>query len=264
MMDRQALLKQYSALIDSDGLFIKALDLLYYAQLHYEPQISDFLPPDLSFAIEQIAKNQTDLITKRLGIFVEPERVKLFLTPEYAQAINPEAYMALLDIQYNQKFNQLAHSDALGALMALGIKRCKLGDIVVYDGGFQVAVDDGLCDYFLQNVDKIGRAGVKVKKINFEEAKVNVQLKRAISGTVKSIRLDSIIALCFSLSRSDAQKLIESERVKVNHGVVSRTDHVNKVGDLISVRGYGRLIVEEILGVTKKDRIRVVLSVVTR
>lgn len=270
MIDRQALLKQYGALIDSEGVFIKALDLLYYAENHYEPQITDFLTPDLSFAIEQIAKNQTDLIILRWGVFPDPERVKLFIAPDFTLSNEREEQIlclnsvTLLDIQYNQKFNQLAHSDALGALMALGIKRSKLGDIVVYDGGFQVVVDSSLCDYFLQNVDKIGRAGVKVKKISFEDAKSNVQNKRAVSGTVKSVRLDSIIALCFSLSRSEAQKLVESELVKVNHGVVSRTDYVTKIGDLISVRGHGRLVVEEILGVTKKDRIRVVLSVVTR
>lgn len=267
MIDRQALLKQYGALVDSEGVFIKALDLLYYAENHYEPQITDFLTPDLTFAIEQIAKNQTDLSTQRWGVFPNSERVKLYIAPDYAliNDLEEEAnYLTLLDIQYNQKFNQLAHSDALGALMALGIKRSKLGDIVVYDGGFQVVIDSSLCDYFLQNVDKIGRAGVKVKKIGFEEAKAIVQNKRAVSGTVKSIRLDSIIALCFSLSRSEAQKLVESERVKVNHGIVNRTDYVTKIGDLISVRGHGRLVVEEILGVTKKDRIRVVLSVVTR
>lgn len=267
MIDRQALLKQYGALVDSEGVFIKALDLLYYAENHYEPQITDFLTPDLTFAIEQIAKNQTDLIIRRWGVFPEPERVKLYIAPDYDdqdEQMLCRSSMTLLDIRYNQKFNELAHSDALGALMALGIKRSKLGDIVVYDGGFQVVVDSSLSDYFLQNVDKIGRAGVKVIKIDFDEAKAAVKNKRAVSGTVKSIRLDSIIALCFSLSRSEAQKLIESERVKVNHTVVIRTDYVTKVGDLISVRGYGRLEVEEILGVTKKDRIRVVLSVVTR
>jgi len=54
MIDRQALLKQYGALVDSEGIFIKALDLLYYADNHYESQITDFLTPDLSFEIEQI------------------------------------------------------------------------------------------------------------------------------------------------------------------------------------------------------------------
>ena len=270
MIDRQALLKQYGALVDSEGVFIKALDLLYYADNHYEPQITDFMTPDLSYAIEQIARKQADLTILRWGVFTDPERVKLFIAPDYTLANDQEAQilyqntMALLDIKYNQKFNQLAHSDALGALMALGIKRSKLGDIVVYDGGFQVVVDSSLSDYFLQNVDKIGRAGVKVKKIGFDEAKAKVQNKRAVSGTVKSVRLDSIVALCFSLSRNVSQKLVESELVKVNHSVVNRTDYITKIGDMISVRGHGRLVVEEILGVTKKDRIRVVLSVMTR
>ncbi len=264
MIDRQALLKQYGACVDTEGVFIKALDLLYFADTHYEAQVTDFLTPDLTLAIEQIVKVQTDLTTQRWGVFADPERVRLLIAPDYIQESDATAYIALLDIQYNQKFNQLAHHDALGALMALGIKRSKLGDIVVYDGGFQVVVDCSLSDYFLQNVDKIGRAGVKVKKIGFDDAKSAMQNKKTVTGTVKSVRLDSIIALGFSLSRSDAQKIIESERVKVNHSIMSRTDYVTKIDDLISVRGHGRLDIEDILGVTKKDRIRVSLSVVTR
>jgi len=264
MIDRQSLIKQYGQFIDGEGIFIKTMDQLHHADFYFEAQVTDFLTPDLIFIFEQMAKNHTDLKVIKWGIFNNAERMKLLFIPEYEDLPQMDLYLTLLDIKYNQKFNQLEHKDALGALMALGIKRSRLGDIVVYDGGFQVSVDSGLSDYFLQSVDKIGRAGVTVRKIQSAEAKEKNETSKEISGTVKSIRLDSIVALCFSISRSEAQKLIDSEMVKVNHVVTSRTDFVPKETDLISVRGYGRFTINAILGVTKKDRIRIILSVMTR
>ena len=264
MIDRQALTKQYGQYIDTDGVFIKTMDQLYHADLYFEFQVTEFLTPDLSTIFEQIVRFQTDLKVVKWGVFSHPERVKLLFVPEFVEVPKMESYLTLLDIKYNQKFNQLEHKDALGALMALGIKRSKLGDIVVYDGGFQVVVEKGLSDYFLSSVDKIGRAGVSIQAISTTEAKEKVEKTKEVSGTVKSIRLDSIVALSFSISRSESQKLIETDMVKVNHIVTSRADFVPKVQDLISVRGYGRFTIQEILGVTKKDRIRIVLSLMAR
>lgn len=264
MIDRQVLIKQYGQFIDADGVFIKTMDQLYHSDLYFEFQVTDFLTPDLAYIFEQIIKSHTDLKVVRWGVFSHPERVKLVFLPEFVEVPLMETYLTLLDIKYNQKFNQLEHKDALGALMALGIKRSKLGDIVVYEGGFQVVVEKSLSDYFLSSVDKIGRAGVSIHMIPSTEAKEKVEKTREVSGTVKSIRLDSIVALCFSISRSDSQKLIESDMVKVNHVVTSRTDFVPKNQDMISVRGHGRFTIKEILGVTKKDRIRIVLSLMAR
>lgn len=75
--------------------------------------------------------------------------------------------------------------------------------------------------------------------------------------TVKSLRLDAVVASFHNLSRSEAQKLIQSEKVKVNYRPVIATSYELSEGDLISVRGFGRFTINAIEGVTKKDRIRI-------
>ncbi|HAS72754.1 MAG TPA: hypothetical protein DCS67_01260 [Clostridiales bacterium UBA8960] len=264
MIDRQSILKQYGTFIDSEGVFLKTLDQIIQAERNYDVQVTAFLTPDLTYMFSQLVKAHTDLLIDIIGVFKGAERNRLVIRPEFADAVDPNEMLALIEIQYNQKFNQLAHKDALGALMSLGIKRSKIGDIVVFDGGFQVAVDKSLLEYFVSQVDKIGRAGVRIQVKAFDEAKEVERAYQNKFGTVKSLRLDSLIAMGYNLSRQEAQNLIESEQVKVNFAVCDRSDYTPKREDMISVRGYGRLIIDEILGVTKKDRIRVSLRVMTR
>lgn len=264
MIDRQAIIKGHAAFIDSDGVFIKTLDQIVQASLYYETQITDFLTPDHAYVLGKIIEMHTELTCKTFGVFQGAERNRLVILPEYSPAIDLNEYVALIEITYNQKFNQLGHKDALGALMALGVKRSKIGDIVVFDGGFQVAIDKSLLEYFLNSVDKIGRAGVRVTFKAFEEARAALNTYNNVTGTVKSLRLDSLVALAYNLSRQDAQNLIEGEQVKVNYMACIKTDLCPKQGDLISVRGHGRFSVDDVLGTTKKERIRVSLSVMAR
>lgn len=261
MIDKVSLIKRYASFIDADGDFIKALDQIFNVERSYEPAVTAFLPPDLCHVLTQIIETQTELSVEKFGVFHEAERNRLAIKPAYAEVISESDYLSLLEISYNQKFAQLTHRDALGALLNLGVKRNKLGDIVVFEGGFQVAVDQTLEAYFISSVEKIGRAGVTIKALSLSEAICGEKQYRTVIGTVKSIRLDSVIALAYNLSRSEAQSLVENGMVKVNHIINTQVAYGPKEKELLSVRGHGRFIVEEVLGTTKKDRIRLNLSV---
>jgi RNA-binding protein YlmH len=263
-MNKQGILNHYKDFIDSEGVFLKTLDQLSDAVTYFEPQMTDFLSPDLAFIFDRIAKEDGQVKIEKNGGFENAERVKLCFYPSFLDVIPFEEHISVLQIDYNDKFNKLEHKDALGALMAMGIQRKKIGDIVVSESALQVAIDSSLESYLLASIDKIGRAGVKVKVVSTDSLFDKQIEYRKVVGTVKSIRLDSIVAMGLNLSRSESQKLIGSELVKVNHRVQINTSLELKVGDLISVRKHGRFIVESILGQTKKDRTRVELSFYSR
>ena len=82
---------------------------------------------------------------------------------------------------------------------------------------------------------------------------VNRQKRRRI--TLASQRLDAFVSAGYDLSRSEAQKRINAGLVKLNHLPNQRTDAHVEAGDLISVRGSGRMKVEEILGQTRRGRL---------
>lgn len=259
-MHKEAILKRYQACVDKDGQFLKALDQLAAADAYYEAGCTDFLSPDCHAAICEIAKFETDVTVTTFGAFKAFERARLFLTPPYQEPDAAFEHIALIEIDYPQKFVTLGHKDVLGALMGLGINRSKVGDIVKTPNGFQVAVSKALAPYLALHFDQVARARVKVTEVPLEAAYEVVIEFETVSGTVGAMRLDSVLALGHRLSRSEAKTLIEAGQVKRNHRVETLGAKSVDVGDLISCRGYGRFIVAEISGETKKKRLHVTLN----
>ena len=72
--------------------------------------------------------------------------------------------------------------------------------------------------------------------------------------------MDSIAAAGFGISRSKAAADIEADKLKLNWQQVKNVSQSVKAGDIISLRGRGRLEVSEIRGQTKKGRIGVSLT----
>ena len=69
------------------------------------------------------------------------------------------------------------------------------------------------------------------------------------------MRLDTIVACLANVSRGKAQEMIASQRVKVNHVVLEQSTFVCNNNSAISIRGYGRFYVREVIKKTKKDRL---------
>ena len=73
-------------------------------------------------------------------------------------------------------------------------------------------------------------------------------------STVTSVRLDSIIAAAFNLSRSAAVRYISSQAVFINGRLSESASAVPKNDDIISVRGLGRFKFEDTSLKSKKDK----------
>ena len=69
--------------------------------------------------------------------------------------------------------------------------------------------------------------------------------------------LPQVRELIFAGKRGEAQHLIESGLVKRNHAQELRGDVHLEEGDLLSIRGYGRMKVLEFEGRTRKGRLAV-------
>lgn len=162
-----------------------------------------------------------------------------------------------MEISSNEK---LGHRQILGSILSTGVKREVIGDIIIEDCKANVAVTKEISKFIIQNLERIGHEKVKVKEISKSEIlKITAKFKE-IKTTVASLRLDAIISACYGLSREISAKLIQAEKVNVNYVLSTNNSKVINEGDLISVRGYGRFVVAEILGNTRKDRIRVVFK----
>lgn len=143
--------------------------------------------------------------------------------------------------------------------MGLGIKREKFGDLLPVESGCQIILVPELVDFVKSNLLRVSHERVEVKEIDSEQLNPPTLKEKAIRSTVASLRLDAIAALGFGESRTRMVKEIKSEQVKVNWKTVSDPDYQLTPGDLVSIRGRGRIVFREITGKSKKNRLGVLL-----
>ena len=154
----------------------------------------------------------------------------------------------------NPRFaEELGHRDYLGSLMNLGVERGKMGDILLLEDCAEVFVCQNIAEYLCQELTRIRHTVVQTNLASLEEVSYEPRFEE-IKGTVSSIRLDSVLALAYPLSRSKMTSYIEAGRVFVNGKLVTSNGYHLKEGDILSVRGLGRLRYEGMLSETKKKR----------
>ena len=83
---------------------------------------------------------------------------------------------------------------------------------------------------------------------------------KEIRDTVSSLRLDSVLAVGFSLSRGKAAEAVTSGRVQVNWTDCQKPDRPVAQGDTLILRGLGKCVLEEVGHQTKKGRVFVTLK----
>lgn len=163
--------------------------------------------------------------------------------------------IAAIELSWDDRFETIGHRDILGSLMALGLERDSFGDILPGDGRAWVVVLEELADFVCENFVKAGRVTLEARRIEELQARLPGRKSRTITSTVKSLRLDAIIATAFGLSREKAGTAIRAGLVKANHIEQLKPDAKVSQGDVFSLRGGGRAQLEQIGGTSKKGRI---------
>ena len=138
--------------------------------------------------------------------------------------------------------------------MGLGLTREKIGDILVTEKSADIVVMESVAAFLADNFTSAGRTALKVEKISPKVLHIPQAKVRRIRATVMSLRLDSIAAEGFGMSRSKAADLINGGKVQLNHRFCQRTDAAVEEGSVISARGLGKFTVTKIEGVSKKGR----------
>ncbi|MDD3192288.1 MAG: YlmH/Sll1252 family protein [Oscillospiraceae bacterium] len=193
------------------------------------------------------------------GGFPEAERKIAGFFPDYMDPDEQPADffpVVALTAQFRTQ-DKLTHRDFLGSLMGLRISREMVGDILVTDGLAVLFVLEPVVPLILDELKKVGRVGVSLSKGARDLDQIRPVVE-PLNGTVHSQRLDAVVAFLTRLSREKAQELIRQELVKVNGQV--RTDVAGQIEEKsrLSIRGYGKYIIDAFDGVTKKGRLRIV------
>ena len=183
------------------------------------------------------------------------ERRMAFFLSEWEQ--EGEALMAeeIACVALRGDLGRLTHRDYLGAVLALGLTRDALGDILPGEKTAYIFCTPAAAGAMERALDKVGRQNVQAEPVVPEEAPAPTHEVEETAFTVKSLRLDAVTASLFRMSRAKAADAIRAGKVFVNQQECIHTDKEIAVHDRITLRGTGRGEIAEILGESKKGRV---------
>lgn len=225
-----------------------------------DERLTHFLDPREQFILQAIVGRHSDIEVYFFGGYEGAERKRALICPDYLDPNTDEYAITLLSIEGNYKSLPFEHRDVLGSLVGLGLKRDRLGDILLTEEKQQIVVANEIADYIQIHLQQISRYSIRCEAVSLSEVAIPSEDWRFQNKTVSSLRLDVILSELLSSSRAKITPLIKAGRVKVNWKVVEQTSLTLKEGDILSVKGHGRFLFAEIEGLTKKEKFRVKLG----
>lgn len=234
------------------------IDLANAAYQRNVPMFSDYLNLNEQSVFEQTLRDMPPVICRLTGGYPLAERkIAAFLPYEVEEDDLP--ITALIVRPVNRKFAQeLCHRDFLGALLNLGIDRCIIGDILVNESAACVFCKEKMAGYVMKQLTRVKNTVVMAKEGVFSED--FVQRTQPVTGTVRSVRLDSVLSVATGISRSHIIDHIEGAKVFVNGKLITTNSYALKDGDILSVRHVGRFLYKGVSAQSKKGRYFVTLE----
>ncbi len=185
----------------------------------------------------------------------DAERVLLGLFPDYMEP-DPGAFpLEAVTFTY-RKEDKPGHRDFLGAMMGLGVERSVVGDILIGQGRCVAFVKEEMASYFAGELTKIGRIGVKAS-LGAQEPLPGGHTFLEIKGVAASARLDCLAAVVSRTSREKAASMVAMGLVQLNHRETLSPSARVAEGDILSIRGQGKFIIDRLGPFTQKGRLSV-------
>lgn len=236
---------------------------------YYTPMSSDFLSMEEQSRVAPVIRKYANEGVFFWGGFPQAERKMILFMPDYTgigceedtfspgkgnftgddcPAVAVEITTAPLDR------GKLSHRDYLGAILAEGITRAKVGDIIVREQGAIVIATREMGTYLKENLTTVGRCEVKcrikpLEEIKFEDAGTTLQ-----KFTVSSPRVDNILVVGFGISRKNAVDAVGSGKVFIDDIQISKPDMQLRGDEKVVLRGKGKFIYRGETGLSRKGK----------
>ena len=147
----------------------------------------------------------------------------------------------------------LEHRKILGSIFSLGVDSSTFGDIVIYNNHYYVYVLSEMKDYFINNLINIGKTNVKLEEkdvnllSNYEREYEDIEL------IVSSERIDTVISRLICVNRIKIRSLISDKDILLNNNYLKDYAKKLNIGDLFSIRKYGKYKYMGIIKNTKSN-----------
>ena len=265
-MNKQELLNKYKK--EEDRLLVaKIIDKYTFSKTKNKITTTDFLDMHQFKISKEVVKESGDENYIYYGGFEDSDRKILIFYPDKIKDLFDKNFdfseiVKVIKIELpNEDKCKYSHRIYLSGIMKLGIKREKIGDILVLDDGAYIIVEKDLSEYLCDSLKQLKRFNkCKINITDVKNIKIPERRTELIRIIVPSMRLDSIVSEISHTSRTLAENIIEEQRVFVNYEDELRKSRQINENDIIVIRGKGKFIIREILGTNKKGKINVLVE----
>ncbi|MGN1296968.1 MAG: YlmH/Sll1252 family protein [Clostridia bacterium] len=258
-MNKQELLKDYKKQEDKICLS-QVLDKIEFSKAKEKLEYTDFLDMYQISLVENFLRKMSFKNYQLFGGYTESERKILIVYPEkYNEKMIEKNYNKMLKIVRielpEEEYGKYSHRNYLGGIVKLGLKREKVGDILVSENGADIIVVNEFAEILKKELPSLTRfenSKIAIEEIsNIREKEVKIE---EISIIVPSLRMDNIVSDLARTSRSKAAQIISQERVFINGQNETKLSKQLKLNDVITIRGKGRFVIKEFAGTTRSGR----------
>lgn len=261
----QDILNEYKKAEDKLCL-AQVVDKIEFSRQREKIEYTDFLDMYQVSLVENFLRKIKFKNYKLYGGYENAERKILIIYPdkfnENMLEKNYTKFLKIIRINLpDEEKGKYSHRNYLGGIVKLGLKREKVGDIIVSDEGADIIVVNEFANILIEQLPSLTRfenSKIEIEEINnLKKQEIKVE---EISIIVPSLRLDNIVSDLAKTSRSKASQIIAQERVFINGQNETKVSKNIKLNDIITIRGKGRFIIKEFTGTTRSGRTVVLIE----
>lgn len=261
-MNRQEILEKYAN--EEDRLLAsKLLDKIEFVEKRNTVENTEFLDMRQRQLLEKLLRDIKVDNYVSYGGYKTAERTAIIIYPDKLEEIfknNLFDYNTIFSVIKITLPNELkgmySHRNYLGAVIKIGMRREKVGDIITSKDGAELIVLKESEKYIREGLQALTRfSKAEFETINLSDLKVEEPKTAIVKVIIPSMRIDSILSEIIRTSRAKALNVIKEERVFVNHELVFKGSKEVKENDIITVRGKGRFKVKGIVNNTRKGNL---------
>lgn len=152
-----------------------------------------------------------------------------------------------------KKSDKIKHSNILGTLFSLGLTDDVIGDIIVMDDYFYLTTLTRLSSFIKNNLTIIN--GERIELLEDTNIVLNKDRFLKMKLLVSSMRVDTIVSKITNTNRLKVNSMIKDNIILVNYNTVKSSSLILKNNDILSIRKYGKYIIKNIIGTTKKNNL---------
>lgn len=245
--------------MDKDQIFSARIDdLVRRAGNSYLPQLSLFMTMEQSAGLEPRLR-AGGLQWGFFGGYEDAERVRLLVGTQTEVFTSDQYELQVVRLTGNLRFAEPNHRDYLGAIMSLGMDRNRFGDVLVTASGCDVLASQEAATLLESASLSVRRVPMDCSVLSLDDWQPPRRQEEAHLHLVQSVRLDAVLAKELSMSRSQATQLIAAGRVQVDHQVTLSAAKECKEGQIVSVKGHGKMRIGSLVGTSKKGKIKLMI-----